>query len=92
MTVLHTYNADLKKHSKHIRIQLKDLQEHHHAKFNIVVEEIPLIAALQEKAASFDWVILNKNGYRGSINKARFVGSNASQVVESIEANLILLN
>jgi hypothetical protein len=56
------------------------------------MEQRPLLETLQEKQSSFDWIIMNKNGYRGSINKMRFIGSNTSTILESVDNNLIILN
>jgi len=35
---------------------------------------------------------MNRNGYRGSINKLKFIGSNTSAVLQNINSNLIILN
>lgn len=45
---------------------------------------------MKEREESYDWVIMNKNGYRGSINKQRFVGSNTSLILEEGSSNLII--
>jgi nucleotide-binding universal stress UspA family protein len=91
LMVLHTFNQDLRKHCRHIKLLLRGVQEERKdMKWEQVFEERPLLQAVQERAGSFDWVILNKNGFRGSINKQRFVGSNTSAILEQVDCNLII--
>lgn len=59
-------------------------------KWETVYEEKPLLTAVKEREGCFDWIAMNKNGYRGSINKQRFVGSNTSKVLAEINCNLII--
>lgn len=91
LTVLHAFNEDLKKYSRHIKIVLKKAQEERpDFKFEQVFQEKDLLEAVKERENNYDWIIVNKNGYRGSINKQRFVGSNTSKVIEEVNCNLIL--
>lgn len=46
---------------------------------------------LQRVEAGFDWLVMNRNGYRGSVNKQKFVGHNTSEVLEKIDANLVII-
>ena len=65
-----------KNYSKQIRNTLKELQgDYKDLKMEIVVEEGSLGEYLKEKGDNFDWIILNRNGYRGEISNSVFVGS-----------------
>jgi len=57
-----------------------------------VFEEKPLLDAVLAREGTYDWIILNKNGYRGSINKLKFIGSNTSSILENVNNNLIIIN
>ena len=59
-------------------------------KWEQVFEEKPLLDAIKEREGQYDWIVMNKNGYRGSVNKQRFVGSNTSRVIAEINCNLII--
>ena len=88
---MHAFNEDQRRHSKHIRLCLKRAQEDRlDFKWHQLWEEKDLLEAVTERQQAYDWVLLNKNGYRGSINKQRFVGSNTSRVLEQVDCNLII--
>ena len=91
--MLHTYNEDLRKHSRHIKLQLKGVQEAHKDwRFEQCFEEEALIDVLQRMQGNFDWIVMNRNGYRGSINKQKYVGHHTSEVLERVNNNLIIIN
>ena len=56
------------------------------------MEEGNLTECLKEKHINYDWIIMNRNGYRGEISKSSFIGSKTTEVLTNIEANLIILN
>lgn len=66
LTIFHASNPDLRKHSKQVKNLLKtETSGVKGLEISIVCEEVELIDYLEEHSGEYDWVIINKNGYRG---------------------------
>lgn len=91
--MLHIYNSDLAPYAKHVKLILRKVQEERpDYKFEVLLEEGDLLTSVKNRIDDFEWVLLNKNGQRGSTSKQRFVGSKASLILEQVDCNLILFN
>ena len=93
LTILHVYSSATKNYSKQVKNYLKNAQsEYKNMNIEVIVEEGNLKESLCEKCNKHDWIIMNRNGYRGEISNKMYVGSKTTQVLTEIEANLIILN
>ena len=93
LTILHVYSSATKNYSKQIKNYLKNVQaEYKNINIDVIVEEGSLKESLCEKCCKYDWIIMNRNGYRGEISNKIYVGSKTTEVLTEIESNLIILN
>ena len=92
LTVFHAYNQDTKEYSKRIKTWLKAFQQSEKSvKIEPVLAETDIISYLCEKQTQYDWIILNKNGYRGEISNKVYVGPTASTIITAVSTNMIIL-